>query len=125
MKIVTVAAIALMLCSASTTFAADAPVSNADLIKGMVARGFSPDQIDTVVKASDQAREKSSSEFDKKRILQEDSIIQQAVKTKNLAAALDEIEKMKRENGYSDKWAMRVVEQVRWAMQLSQLSKSW
>jgi hypothetical protein len=124
MKLYTIAAIALTLLVCSSVQATETHASDADVVRGMVARGFSAEQIDAVLTSSNQAREKISSEFDKKRILQEDAIIKQAVKSKNLSAALDEIEKMKRENDYSDKWAMRVVEQVRWAMQLSQLNKS-
>jgi lysozyme family protein len=87
-------------------------VTEASMIKNLSASGYSAAQIETVVNASRQAEQKKSQEFDKTRILTEESIENQAKTEGNLPARLDDIARVKAQNGYSDEWAKTMAARV-------------
>jgi len=87
-------------------------VSEASMIKNLAANGYSAAQITTAVDASRQAEQKKSQEFDKTRILTEESIENQAKTEGNLPARLDDIARVAAQNGYSDEWKKSMASRV-------------
>lgn len=87
----------------------------------LLEQGYTAKQVQELNRSYDSFSEKKSSAFDKKRLLQENVIVRDAAKSGDFAAALNKIEKLKSDGGYTDKWAMRLVSDVQWAMQLEQL----
>lgn len=83
-------------------------VSEAAMIKQLVANGYSPAQIETAVSSSRRAEQALSTDFNKTRILTEESLESTAKSEGNLPARLDDIARVKAQNGYSDDWASRM-----------------
>lgn len=71
----------------------------------LAANGFETSQINGMVGAYKKAITQREVEFDKNRILTEESLSNTARKEGNLAARLDDIRAAQQIGGYSDKWA--------------------
>lgn len=71
----------------------------------LTKQGFNPAQIKSIINSLDQYEAKRSTEFSKDRILTEQSIYESVLANGNYEAALDTIQKVKDERGYSDAWA--------------------
>ncbi len=96
----------------------------AAMTRNLLKQGYTVQQVQEMNDAYDSFTENKSATFDKERLQREDAIVRDAAKSGDFTTALDRIEKLKKEGGYSDKWAMRLVGQVRWAMQQEQLAKA-
>lgn len=76
-------------------------------MRALMKEGYTPAQIESLANSDKQFQDRKSAEFNKSRLLAEQSITDQALLTGNYSAALDQISKVKEENGYSDAWAVR------------------
>lgn len=83
----------------------DGMVSESSMIKQLVANGYTAAQIETAVSSSRRAEQAISTDFNKTRILTEESLEATAKAEGNLPARLDDIARVKAQNGYSDDWA--------------------
>lgn len=91
--------------------------TEASMIKNLTANGYSSAQIETAVSASRAAATKKSTEFDKTRILTEQSIEDTAKTDGNLPARLDDIARVKQQNNYSDEWAQKMATRAQSAVE--------
>lgn len=83
-------------------------VTEANMVKQLGANGYSAAQITAVVDANRSAEQKKSQDFDKTRILTEESIENQAKTEGNLPARLDDIARVAQQNNYSEEWKTKM-----------------
>jgi len=87
-------------------------VSESAMAKNLIANGYSLAQVESAIASSRAGEQAKSLEFDKTRILTEESIENQAKMEGNLPARLDDIARVAAQNGYSDEWKKSMASRV-------------
>lgn len=87
-------------------------VSESAMAKNLIANGYSLAQVESAIASSRAGEQAKSLEFDKTRILTEESIENQAKTEGNLPARLDDIARVAAQNGYSDEWKKSMASRV-------------